>query len=211
LLLRAPGNAGTRSAAEEFNDRARSGAECITNSGEADLSTELLSAGNVGVRRSRRYTPARVLPGLALVLAVAATGVSRAAADASPEGYWRTKGFVVHISRCGVAFCGELVGLTVSKRADALRLDSRNKDPSQRSRPLCGIDLLGDFRPSKGDAAKWEGGWIYNPDDGKTYSSEVRLQGANTLKARGYVLIPLLGKDITLVRENEATARCTGS
>jgi uncharacterized protein (DUF2147 family) len=136
---------------------------------------------------------------------------SHAATEASPEGYWLTKGFVVRISQCGSAFCGELVGLNRSSRPDDVRLDSRNKDPSQRTRPLCGMDLLGDFQPSKREAGKWEGGWIYNPDDGKTYSSEVRLQGPNTLKARGYFLVPLLGRDITLVRESSPTARCPGA
>jgi uncharacterized protein (DUF2147 family) len=154
----------------------------------------------------------RFVSGLLLVsLPVLAMAPLHAAPKPSPEGYWLTNGFVVRISQCGTSFCGELVGLNRSDRPDAVRLDGRNKDLGQRTRPLCGIDLLGGFRPSKREANKWEGGWIYNPDDGKTYSSEVRLQGPNMLKARGYVLVPLFGRDITLLRESTPTARCPGT
>jgi uncharacterized protein (DUF2147 family) len=177
-----------------------------------------LACGNG--RRCRFSVPVPLLrrqsmPGAAFARSLLAASLfaltgasSQAAADASLEGYWLTKGFVIHISRCGEAYCGELVGLNKNRRPDDMRLDRHNKDASQRDRPLCGIDLFGGFRPSNREAGKWEGGWIYNPDDGKTYSSEVRTEGPNTLKARGYVLVPVIGRDITLVRESHPTVRC---
>jgi uncharacterized protein (DUF2147 family) len=156
------------------------------------------------VRRSR------FLPAAAAVALLAALwgAPGRAASEVSPEGYWLTKGYLVHITRCGPAFCGQLAGLRTSNRPDSARLDSRNKDSSKRSRPLCGIALFGDFRPSPREAGKWEGGWIYNPDDGRTYSSEARLQSPDRLKVRGYIGLPLIGRDLILVRAQEPAPRC---
>jgi uncharacterized protein (DUF2147 family) len=151
--------------------------------------------------------------GRAFASVVVVTGVWSAAADAasedSPEGYWLTKGYLVEISRCGEAFCGRLAGLKQTRRPERARLDSRNRDPGKRRRPLCGIDLFGGFRAAGREAGKWEGGWIYNPDDGNTYSSIARLESPDRLKVRGYVAIPAIGRDLTLVRAGNPDRRCS--
>ena len=136
-----------------------------------------------------------------LALAGAQPSPSRAQ-NASPEGYWVTRGFVVHVAPCRSGLCGTLVGLDQRPGLDSDRLDGRNSDLEQRGRVLCGIPLLGNFKPSAREPGKWEGGWIYNPEDGRTYKSEMRLTDANTFKARGYVLVRVLGRDLTLTRES---------
>jgi uncharacterized protein (DUF2147 family) len=56
---------------------------------------------------------------------------------------------------------------------------------------ILGLPILRDFK-YKG-ANEWEGGKIYDPKNGKTYSCKMTLQG-NTLKVRGFVGISLLGR-----------------
>ena len=154
-----------------------------------------------------RYSAGLLCLGIAMSASTGATLSSEQ--RASVEGYWVTSGFVVRISRCPEGLCGELAGLDQRAGADADRLDRRNADRSKRLRPLCGIDLFGEFKPSKAEIGKWEGGWIYNPEDGRTYKSEMRLVNPNTIKARGYVLAKLFGRDITREREKQEGRRCS--
>jgi len=46
----------------------------------------------------------------------------------------------------------------------------------------------------------WEGGRIYNPEDGRKYRCKLWLDGENRLKLRGYVGMSLLGKTETWIR-----------
>jgi uncharacterized protein (DUF2147 family) len=125
-----------------------------------------------------------------------------------PEGFWVDEQniFVVEVFRCDQRLCAELVGLTPAVTA---RLDERNLDKAKRQRALCGLNVMGDLKESLRETGKWEGGWIYNPRDGKTYLSELRLDGPHRLKVRGYVLSPIFGRNLTLYRENVVTYRCS--
>ncbi|MCY3672067.1 MAG: DUF2147 domain-containing protein, partial [Alphaproteobacteria bacterium] len=40
-----------------------------------------------------------------------------------------------------------------------------------------------------GGEGPWKGGRIYNPENGKTYRSNLRLKGADTLRVSGCVFI----------------------
>jgi uncharacterized protein (DUF2147 family) len=128
----------------------------------------------------------------------------------SISGYWVTedRAWTVHIARCGGGFCGKIVGLGASPRADVLRTDSQNPDVTKRSATLCGLRVLGGFVPSR-KAGAWEGGWIYNPENGKTYTSVMEFEGGGILKVRGYVLIPLFGRNETLTRVSAPARRCS--
>ena len=143
-----------------------------------------------------------------LLIALNSAAFSPAFAQAaSPEGHWVTRDFVIHISRCNSGLCGELVGLDKRAAAGLGRLDVRNSDRTQRERRLCGMDVFGGFQASA-ESGKWQGGWIYNPEDGRTYKSEMRLIDADTIKARGYVLAKLFGRNVTLTRETAPVRRC---
>ena len=159
--------------------------------------------------RLAKLPPMRRLNAFALGLTLFALGTSPgdAADSASPEGYWVMRGYVIQVERCGAGICGQLVALRPGRNPETA-LDRKNPDPQRRTRLLCGLELFGGFRQARNDRAKWEGGWIYNPEDGRTYSSEFRVDGPDTLKVRGYFLTPLIGRTVTLSREAEPQSRC---
>ena len=140
---------------------------------------------------------------LALVLMASALATGTRAQAASAEGLWLVRGedFLVRVTSCRDGLCGVLAGLDESPRPDHLRLDAKNSDPAKRARPLCGLPVFGGFEPAPEDTAKWQGGWIYNPDDGRTYAGDIQLVDANTLRVRGSVLGGLLGRTLTLIRQ----------
>jgi uncharacterized protein (DUF2147 family) len=67
-----------------------------------------------------------------------------------------------------------------------------------RQRPLCGQTILWGLQPAEFD--HWESGWLYNPDDGKTYRVRAELRSADSLVARIYLGIPFSGETWTLLR-----------
>ena len=77
------------------------------------------------------------------------------------------------------------------------RKDRFNKDPKLRDRPLVGMVLMWNLVYRDG---KYEGGYVYNPEDGRTYRVTASLTGSSSLKLRGYLGIPLLGQTQTFTR-----------
>lgn len=136
---------------------------------------------------------------------------SPAASSATPAGFWVTEdqAWTVQIMPCPSGYCGSVVGLGESSRPDVERTDLQNPDPARRTATLCGLPVLGGFRPVLDSPGKWENGWIYNPENGKTYQSEMKLEGTNTLRVRGFVIISLLGRSETLTRVSSPLSRCT--
>jgi uncharacterized protein (DUF2147 family) len=114
-------------------------------------------------------------------------GATFAFAD-DPTGVWvMTNGKVtVKVSACGQGLCGRIVGLKkpLDKNGNP-KLDKENPDPALRSRPVIGISLLHDMKPS-GDG-EWRGA-IYNPDDGRTYNATMSIEGS-VMKVKGCVMI----------------------
>ncbi len=106
------------------------------------------------------------------------------AAPADPAGQWRTPaGAVIRVERCGAAWCGRIVSLQPIA-GNPRALDGRNKDAGKRARTLNGLTILWGVT---GDAPKWSGGQVYNPEDGGTYSASITLDGADMLKMKGCV------------------------
>lgn len=92
----------------------------------------------------------------------------------------------VNVSDCGSALCGTIIALKepISKIDGKPKIDRENPDPSLRDRPLIGLSILVGMKAAGEN--EWEGA-IYNPDDGKTYSGTVKLDGG-TMKVQGCVL-----------------------
>jgi len=114
------------------------------------------------------------------------------AAGASPDaviGRWKTetRNGIVEITRCGASLCGKLLTSDGIAAAPGLK-DMKNKDEKLRARPLKGLQILGGFS-QKG--AIWDGGTIYNAEDGKTYEARITPVDTNTLKLRGCIFVPL--------------------
>jgi uncharacterized protein (DUF2147 family) len=104
-------------------------------------------------------------------------------------GRWKTetRGGVVEIQRCGPSVCGRLLTSEHLRTNPNLR-DANNKDAALRSRPLRNLQILSGFRWSGG---AWDGGRIYNAEDGRTYTAKITVTDPNTLKLRGCVFVPL--------------------
>jgi uncharacterized protein (DUF2147 family) len=118
--------------------------------------------------------------GLAALVTLALS-TSAWAADAT--GMWRMDNgkVTVKVSNCGGNLCAKIVGLKKPYYDDGSpKVDRKNPDRSLRTRRVIGISLLNDMKRT-GDNT-WEGE-IYVPDDGRTYSATMRLQG-NTFKLR---------------------------
>ncbi len=79
------------------------------------------------------------------------------------------------------------------------KLDVENPDEKMRSQPV--INLLVVKNLTYQGKRTWGGGEVYNPEDGRTYSCEVKLKDASTLDIRGYVMgINFLGQTRTWTR-----------
>ncbi len=132
-----------------------------------------------------------------LYIALVASPAGAADAAKSPIGVWATQGAGSHvkIEDCGGKLCGSIIWLKEPLNKEGKdKVDSQNPDPSLRTRKLAGLALLSGFVQDQSHANVWTGGEIYNPDDGKTYSCNLTLQDANTLRVRGYVGLSILGK-----------------
>lgn len=71
------------------------------------------------------------------------------------------------------------------------KTDANNPDVRQRLKPLLGAIVLRNFAFDNGE---WNGGRIYDPQNGKEYKCYLKLKDANTLTVRGYIGISLLGR-----------------
>ncbi len=61
--------------------------------------------------------------------------------------------------------------------------DTHNPDKKMQGRKLMGVNILSGLSKKKD---KWEGGRIYNPENGKDYKCTIWLEG-NDLKVRGFI------------------------
>ena len=91
-----------------------------------------------------------------------------------------------------------MVGPGVGRRGGEARYAPANPDDKLRGRRLLGVTVLKGLQYA-GDN-EWEDGTIYSPDNGKTYSARATLTDENTLEARGYLGISLLGRSQTWQR-----------
>lgn len=105
----------------------------------------------------------------------------------------------VKIVRRGSKFYGSIIWLREPKYENGkIKVDKENPKKELRTKPIVGLEILKNFK-YVGDK-KWEGGTIYDPENGKTYSCNITMKDYNTLKIRGYVGITLLGRTTTWSR-----------
>jgi uncharacterized protein (DUF2147 family) len=105
-------------------------------------------------------------------------------APLSPIGTWVAENGEgrVRIDPCGRALCG------VVAAANAGDTDWRNPDPGKRNRPLLGLPVLIDMRPTRKE--RWEG-QVYSAKSGYTYAATMALKSADVLRVEGCVLAGL--------------------
>jgi uncharacterized protein (DUF2147 family) len=128
----------------------------------------------------------------AVICLFAITCVAKASDERQSQilGNWITepKDGIIQISQSADAnYEGRIVG-----GSHPGRLDDKNPDATQRSKPLRGQVILRNLHYD--GAGQWSGGTIYEPDSGRTYSCLVELIAPDSLKVRGFIGISLLGK-----------------
>lgn len=81
------------------------------------------------------------------------------------------------------------------------KLDKENPDAKLKTQPILGMQLLKGFTYDA-NKKEWSGGTIYDPDNGKTYTAFMRLDGNNSLVLRGFVMgMRMLGRNTIWTRE----------
>ena len=135
-----------------------------------------------------------VLAALLIAGGASAASASPAPGAATPIGVWlfQNNRFAIQIDTCGDELCGKVTWLK------SPCTDSKNEDPALRSRPVLGITVLNGLRRTA--AGTWEGGEIYNPDDGGHYQASLSMNDDGTLRVRAYEGVPLFGKTLRLTR-----------
>jgi len=130
----------------------------------------------------------RSLAVLPIVLAASAGAV---AAAPNPLGTWidHTGRGAVEITDCNGALCGRIVWLKAADNAQA-----------------CDMQIIGNVKPS---GAKWDGGWIYDPERKAKYDVEVSLLGDQKLKILGYAGFKLFSETMIWTRAPADLERCT--
>jgi uncharacterized protein (DUF2147 family) len=119
----------------------------------------------------------------------------------TPVGVWLhpNKRIQVEIAPCGDTLCGKMVWFRWPNDAAGLPLvDLKNANPRLRTRALLGLTIVHGVR--RAGARIWEGGKIYNPDDGVMYDSVMTMHANGTLHVRAYLLVPLLGQTLIWTR-----------
>ena len=118
-------------------------------------------------------------------------------------GIWLTGGkepAKIQVYKSGEKIYGKIIWLKNPSENGKQRVDANNPDNAKRSNPIIGLLILTSFKFDGDD--EWKGGNIYDPESGKTYSSNIYLKDKNTLKVRGYVGISLFGRTETWTRTN---------
>jgi uncharacterized protein (DUF2147 family) len=122
-----------------------------------------------------------------------------AAEDTSPIGLWKAEDAKIQIFDEEGKLAGKIAELDEKYTKDGQeKTDIRNPDPSKRGRPLIGLVFMRGFTPA--GPGKWEGGTVYDPKTGNTYSASLEYDGGKTLKLRGYLLISLIGRTAVWIK-----------
>lgn len=148
--------------------------------------------------------------GLALAAAVLLPMIPAGAfAGALIEGTWVTPDQAeMTIAPCPEGLCGTLSKIVITQDhvnqygvdASSIRIedltDALNEDPALRDRPMLGLQIL----TLRATDNPWQfTGEIYNPQDGKTYTGEMKVMGADSVALKGCALY-ILCQEQTWVR-----------
>jgi uncharacterized protein (DUF2147 family) len=152
-----------------------------------------------------------ILAGLALAVPVAAQS-ERARRD-DIRGLWidhrepEKRKVAVWIEDCDGMLCGQIYWLKKPLSSGRPKRDQHNPDARLRDRPLCGLRILSGFKRT-GDNT-WSAGQIYNPNDGRSFSSTMTLESDGGLRISGYIGLSLFGKSVEWVRPQDKPGRCS--
>ena len=144
---------------------------------------------------------AAVFAGIILDASPAAASQPPQTKSVTPIGTWlfQNRRFAIQIDPCGDRLCAKVSWLQAPTDAHGLpRVDSKNPNSNLRSRLVLGLTILNGLRQTS--SRKWDGGEIYNPDDGNHYQATMSLNDDGTLGVRAFRGIALFGTTLRLVR-----------
>lgn len=124
-------------------------------------------------------------------------------------GAWLTdvRDGVVNIRPCGSGLlCGYIQSILKDYGRGAAVRDELNENVRLRSRPICGLPILGALKQTA--PKTWGDGWVYDPKRGKTFNVEVTLTRPGTLSVHGYKGIRALGKTVVWTRAAPTLPKC---
>lgn len=127
-------------------------------------------------------------------------------AQATPVGVWRTihdetntEKSLVRITEKEGVFSGRIEKLldpAIKPEAVCGKCSDERKD-----KPLLGLVLIKGVRHKQTDPARWDGGEILDPNDGKTYALRLTPSAdGKTLAVRAYIATPIMGRTQTWIR-----------
>ena len=153
---------------------------------------------------------ARLLPAAAVGLVALST-----ASHARPElGLWYDDSGdgAVEIYICNDdpnRLCGRIAWLKEPLAADGTpKHDRYNPKPELQNRPICGLPVIGNLGLMRDGT--FDGGWIYDPKAGKSYSVAMQLAAPDELVITGYLGVKMMGKSFTWRRAGPEVQVCGG-
>ncbi|MEL3892856.1 DUF2147 domain-containing protein [Ferrovibrio sp. MS7] len=147
---------------------------------------------------------------LAAALLCLASAPAEAADLSSPMGRWRTiddetgsERSIVDIALVGGELQGRIVKIFLrpDEKPDAVcdKCEGERKD-----QPIIGMTFLWGLKPDGSSKTEWAGGAILDPKNGKVYNAKAALaDNGQTLRVRGFIGTPLLGRSQVWKREAE--------
>ena len=114
-------------------------------------------------------------------------------AQATPIGVWKTiddetkkEKSLIRITESGGVLTGKLEKLLdPTAKADAV-CDKCSDD--RKDKPVVGMTLIKGVKQNGDDKAKWDGGEILDPNNGKTYKVRLTpIDGGKALEVRGFI------------------------
>jgi uncharacterized protein (DUF2147 family) len=163
------------------------------------------------VSASKRKASACPAGGAILVaLALAAFDATARAAPADAiDGIWLNEDGMgaVQIGPCGPERCGTIVWLKEPRTPQGGPVaDANNSNPQLRTRPVCGLRVLQGLKPQANGG--FDGGRVYDPEEGKSYDVAVQRGAGENLIVTGYVGVRALGETRTWHRAPKGLDRC---
>lgn len=142
-------------------------------------------------------------------LAISATALMSAAhaATNSPVGYWKTVDDTTGEAKSIVAIYEAPNHTLVGKVLKLFKEPDRTCiacDGDLHDKPIAGMVVMMNLKPSGNRTAQWSGGSILDPKNGKSYQCDLKLtDGGDKLNVRGYIGLPLFGRSQTWERVPE--------
>ncbi len=99
----------------------------------------------------------------------------------------------VKIDKVGNYYFGRIVWLKDPLNDEGKsKLDKKNEDANKRNKAIMGMQLVGGFEWKNDNL--WDNGYIYDPENGKTYKCKIDLENFTTMNIRGFIGISLFGR-----------------